>query len=325
MESRGKVHNRNTEANSDLHADTTTETAVAAVAALEHSSTKVSDAQALLAEGGGVIQQGPRNADHDSGSPCRSVHGDTVAGPSQADTDADETAVPKSDLPAVAADAALEPSSTNISAAPTLLGQDDVVIEQGQKDEDHHSGAETHKKHSVVGDSVSGADTHEDQSAVAARRRQRVAPRTPVHRDPNRSRGESSKWNSEWEVGNFGLFFGNWGMIGTLGGQGRRTDRILTQYRQILKSLAQVVVLCEENESVEQMLGQPAVAGSCDKQGLEGRSTHKRWVVRGDEPQTVVLVAARKDNTDSLESLDYDVHDDHTHREATQLTKWRDR
>ena len=70
---------------------------------------------------------------------------------------------------------------------------------------------------SAVGDTVassSAADIDEDPIATLARRQERVAPTPKMHGDPTRSRGASSRWNKEPEVGNFGLHFGNWGCRG---------------------------------------------------------------------------------------------------------------
>ena len=86
-----------------------------------------------------------------------------------------------------------------------------------------------------------------------------------------------------------------------------------------------MLVLCEAIVEVEQMLRQTAVAGNPDERGLEKRSTHEHWVVRGNERETAVLVAARKDNTDSLVSLEYDVHDDHDYKEKKKTKTARSR
>ena len=65
---------------------------------------------------------------------------------------------------------------------------------------------------SVAGDT----DTDADASTVAARR----APLGPARKSSTDERPPSSKWNSEAEVGNIGIFWGNWG--GT--GEPRRTE-----------------------------------------------------------------------------------------------------
>jgi hypothetical protein len=169
---------------------------------------------------------------------------------------------------------------------------------------------------SIAGDTVatsSGAET------------ELVAPTIRVQGDPNRSRGESSWRNEEPEVGNFGLFVGNWGLRGTLGDNRQKQLRRDTHDRQILKSPAQVIVLCEATAAVGDLLQKSAVAGTPGVKGLEGRNTFEHWVVRGEEPQAAVLIAARKDNTTFLELLDYDVNEDHAYREKQKDKQARSR
>ena len=143
---------------------------------------------------------------------------------------------------------------------------------------------------SIAGDTVatsSRAETDADPTEVAARRRELVAPTIRVQGDPNRSRGESSWRNEEPEVGDFGLFVGNWGLRGTLGDNRQKQLRRDTHDRQILKSPAQVIVLCEATAAVGDLLQKSAVAGTPGAKGLEGRNTFEHWVVRGEEPQAV--------------------------------------
>ena len=71
-------------------------------------------------------------------------------------------------------------------------------------------------------------------------------------------------------MGNFGLFCGNWGQRGTLGGDARKRQRKKIHDRQILRSPAQVVVLCEATAEVEELLKQPPVEGIPGQKGLEG-------------------------------------------------------
>ena len=80
---------------------------------------------------------------------------------------------------------------------------------------------------SIAGDTVndsSEAESNHDNTAVAARRQERVAPKARVQGVPNRSSGPA-KHNSGPEVGNFGLFFGNWGLRGTLGDRTQKMRR----------------------------------------------------------------------------------------------------
>ena len=70
------------------------------------------------------------------------------------------------------------------------------------------SDAETSNLHSIPGDSVAGSDS--DMEERDARKRAHAQPKLFFHGD-DRSRGESSIYNAEPEVGNIGIFFGNWG------------------------------------------------------------------------------------------------------------------
>ena len=123
--------------------------------------------------------------------------------------------------------------------------------------------------HSVAGDTVidsSDAEGNHDETAVAARRQERVAPKARVQGVPDRSRGPA-KHNSEPEVGNFGLFFGNWGLRGTLGDRTQRLRREAMD-RQILKNPAQVVVVVEASKELEALLQDPPVEGTPGAEGL---------------------------------------------------------
>ena len=88
---------------------------------------------------------------------------------------------------------------------------------------------------SIAGDTLASASDAENSTMASATdaafvRQQRLAPQTPVEGTPQR--GPSSKHNQEWEVGNFGLFLGNWGT------RGERERR-----EQVLKSPAKEQVL----------------------------------------------------------------------------------
>ena len=218
-----------------------------------------------------------------------------------------------------------EPSSTAVADGetpePEPVEMTPPVVDLAGLDSDSDSAA-----HSIAGDTAVDSETDggADDTAVAdSRRQQRLAPKTPVQGSP--THGHSSKHNSEPEVGNFGLFFGNWGLRGTVGGNDAAKLRRDTQDRQILKSPGQVVVVVEASRELEELLRLPAVAAEDSAQGgLQGRSTHEHFVVRGDE-QSAVLIAARTDNTTSLECLMHEVHDDHEYREKGKLKIARSR
>ena len=109
---------------------------------------------------------------------------------------------------------------------------------------------------SFAGDSKadsSNADSDESEAAREERRKQRFAPVAPQQGDPN-ARRESSIWNDEREVGNFGLMVGNLGLRGTVGSKSSQKARRDTQDRQIQKSPAQVIVLAEAAPEIEDLL-----------------------------------------------------------------------
>ena len=113
----------------------------------------------------------------------------------------------------------------------------------------------------------------------------------------------------------FGLYCGNWGQRGTTAKTAEKVSRRDTQDRQVLKCPAQVIVLCETTEAVEDMLKKAAVAGNPDRKDLERRSICEHFVVRGSEKEQAVLIAAGTDTTKFVEFLDYEVFHDHPYRE----------
>ena len=167
------------------------------------------------------------------------------------------------------------------------------------------SDAESSNAKSIPGDSV--VDSDSDVEARARKRSARAQPRVKFHGDA-RSRGESSKFNDEPEVGNIGIFCGNWGSRASLSSSDdskvRRTER---SDRQIKKCPAQLLILQEASPEVEEVLSAPAAeAEDPGSSGLAGRCGYEYFVVRGDEPKTAVLMAARMDNCTYLELLEYD-------------------
>ncbi len=160
---------------------------------------------------------------------------------------------------------------------------------------------------SVAGDTIvdSSGGEDSDTTAVASKHQARVFPKAPAHGAIPVTRGKSAGRNAEPEVGNFGLYFGNWGNRATLAEKQHQRRRRDAQDRQVLKSPAQVVILCEANEVVEESLKQPSVSapaetavaetsddGTHPQSRLERRATHEHWVVRGNEKGSAVLVAS---------------------------------
>jgi hypothetical protein len=122
---------------------------------------------------------------------------------------------------------------------------------------------------SFAGDSKadsSNADSDESEAAREARSNDRnkrnFAPIAPRQGDPNELTRISSMWNDEWEVGNFGLMVGNWGLRSTVGSKSYQNERRDTQDRQIQKSPAQVIVLAEAAPEIEVLLRRPRSDGN---------------------------------------------------------------
>ena len=172
---------------------------------------------------------------------------------------------------------------------------------------------------SIDGDSVASAGVSSETELV------RAQPAEPIQ--GNRSPGKSSKYSEEWEVGNFGVYFGNWGERASSAGKEVQQRRRAVHDRQIQKNPCAVVVMCEANPQCEELLKKAAVAG--DPEGsskLQRRPTATYMVVRGQEPKTSLLIAARTDNCEFLHQLgNYDVHKDHEHTEKGKTTNARTR
>ena len=169
---------------------------------------------------------------------------------------------------------------------------------------------------SVAGDTIassSAGEGDESDAAVAERRDRRRAPLSTTQ-GASESTHKSSKWNAEPEVGNFGIFFGNWGARATLGGARAQQRRRETMDLQLKKNPAMVVVVAEASAEVEEILKTCRSRGSPELQGVQSRDDHEHYVIRGEE-ECAILIGARKDNTTSIELLEYHVSDDHGYNE----------
>jgi hypothetical protein len=162
------------------------------------------------------------------------------------------------------------------------------------------------------GDTIADSDVDDDPTAFAARQERRQ-PRASVEGRMDHDNGGHSRHNDHHEVGNFALFCGNWGDRGTLGDTAAKKARQATHDRQIMKCPGTVLVLLEASEGVTDLLRQPPAKGD-GKGGVKGRDSFEHWVVRGSEPQTAVLIAARKDTCNGLKCIEYNPHIDHNYR-----------
>ena len=113
---------------------------------------------------------------------------------------------------------------------------------------------------SIAGDTVADSGSDADTTAVAAKYQLRVTPREPQQGNPS-SRGKHARHNDDWEVGDFGLFFGNWGTRGSVANTHAKRVRQETHDRQIMRCPGQGIVLCEATPFVEELLRQPPQEG----------------------------------------------------------------
>ena len=145
-------------------------------------------------------------------------------------------------------------------------------------------------------------------------------PLQPAQGEPYRPR--SSRWNSEPEVGNMGIFCGNWGKRGTLGGnyEQRRRDEFMTL--QIARNFAPVIVFAEAEERLQHLLMHDRSRGNPDGEGVLRRDAHEYMVVRGQE-EVSLLIGARTDTCKRIELKHWEVNDDHLYKEQRKLKKAR--
>ena len=127
--------------------------------------------------------------------------------------------------------------------------------------------------------------------------------------------------NNDHEVGNFGIYLGNWGQRSFVNEHAIRRRRQVHDL-QILKCPAPVVVLCETTIAVQHLLESPALRPTDPAAtGLQGRKTHEHWVVRGNEEKGALLIAVRKDTCSELSLLDHLAHLDVYHNEKKQKNR----
>ena len=148
----------------------------------------------------------------------------------------------------------------------------------------------------------------------------RYGPQNQVQGEDPRTHKRSARFNDVNEVGNFGLFFGNWGMRGTVASSNDQKRQRAIHDRQILKCPGQVIILCEASDEVAKMLAKAPDEASEEPQSrtddwqaseqLDKRVTHQHFVLRGSE-ESAVLIAARTDVCLGMQLLDWEVHEDH--------------
>jgi len=176
--------------------------------------------------------------------------------------------------------------------------------------------------HSICGDSV-GRSVHEDQEEELEQRQSRTgvftavaerstdSRRPPVRRLQNVDR--SADWgqrNSQPEVGNFGLFFCNWGLR-SRAPAARRRSRVMDQ--QLLSNPCSVLVVLEANAGLATMLESSGSVEGTGSPGMAGRPQFEYIVLRGLE-ESSILIAARADNCNSLECLHFESYEDRRYK-----------
>ena len=188
--------------------------------------------------------------------------------------------------PAVAETGAKETARPGVSSEAEnqiVLHTENAGLSIHASEDDDDSESCTCSNTSIAGDSLasSGVDSAAELERVQPRRKS-VAERIP---------GRSSKWNNEKEVGNMGIFFGNWGLRGTTN-DAQKIMRRIVHDRQVQKNPGVVVILCEATPEVERVLEERAQEGiAADKKCLDARCTAEHHVVRGNEQQAAVLIA----------------------------------
>jgi len=211
--------------------------------------------------------------------------------------------------PAVAAESAVAGGTAFAAETPVAAGY------ENESDEDI-SGAG-----SIAGDSIAESQCEDDPTAVAAMRQASAAPKTPQQGErgyENHGRPSKTPWihNEDPNVGNVGIFFGNWGIFGDGGDAAKKARRII-QDRQLMNCPAQLIVLAEATPAVEELLRLPGIPGKphaddhSQPPGLTQRESFEHYVVRGDEPVTALLVAARTNTCSGIALLEYNVDCDH--------------
>ena len=167
---------------------------------------------------------------------------------------------------------------------------------------------------SVVSDSIAGdtASDTEDPAYVARSR----DPLVRIHGsiEPHVWHA-SSVHNSDPEVGNTAVMFGNWGTRGTT--SSARPRRLMFD-RQLTKSPAHLIMLAETTPHCKLMLEHPLLSEPDivpDPQSrVQGRPVCEHWVVRGEEDEAALLIAVRKDVATGIQLLFHTVNPDFHYR-----------
>ena len=140
-----------------------------------------------------------------------------------------------------------------------------------------------------------------------------------------RSRGppkERIPKNDNPEVGNFGIFCGNWGEYPRNPRQGLIRDR------QIRRNPGNVLVLTEATDEDEKGLRKDPLEGEhvtakLQQGHIRTRGSHKYFTIKTDEEKGAVLIACRQDTCSSLDQLHARIN--HDHKKESGITDARSR
>ena len=161
---------------------------------------------------------------------------------------------------------------------------------------------------SIAGDTFaidSVAETGESDTEVVARRERRLRPLMQCFQ----SLDIPAKQISGVRIRDIcGVFYANWGFIRTSGDAQARGQ---VMRRQLRKAPAQILIVAEARKSVVEVLLEPRRSGDVNATGLAARDSWDWWVVRGNEEEAALLIAARKSTCPCIRMLGYEVHPDH--------------
>ena len=152
-----------------------------------------------------------------------------------------------------------------------------------------------------------------DLSAVAARRTEMAQPKNRVVGDLH-PYNEPAHRNKRKDVGNFGLFMGNWGERSEK--NAASADCRALHDSQVMGSPGEITVLFEATNAVAAMLAReplhvPDRPRSRHNEkaplgNMSARDWYEHWVVIGNEPKGSILMAARKNVCENIDCVHSD-------------------
>jgi hypothetical protein len=210
--------------------------------------------------------------------------------------------------------------------------EDDDVAHVDVEDEADSDGGLSGRSGDTVGPESEADFEQGNVSAVAARRTTMAQPKNRVVGDLRR-RNEPAERNQRFDVGNFGMFVGNWGER-----SGRQKKATVLHDCQIKGSPGEIIVLLEANEAVKDLLEEEAqyvnteaeevqqvqrvmprsrLAGEKAPVGnVSAREWYKHLTQISKDPKGSILMAARANVCEAVECVHSDSWIDGTWRET---------